>query len=70
MGLITITADGNGAEFLPPPNFKRPLSNRISCFIAYRCHQFVSVREGTRQTTVAPSCMEALWAFAIHSIIA
>ena len=45
---------GKGALFLLSPNFKRPLMKRISeAFMAYSCHHFVSVREGTRQTTSA-----------------
>ena len=33
-GRMTTIAEGNGAEFLPSPNFNRPRRNRISCFMA------------------------------------
>jgi hypothetical protein len=59
------TADGNGAELLCPPNFKRPRMNRISPFMQKSCHATVSVREGSKQTTVAPLCAEKK-AFFIH----
>jgi len=65
-GRMTTIAEGNGAEFLPLPNFSRPRSNLISCFIAYLCHHAVSVRAGTKHTTVAAPCMAASCAFAIH----
>jgi hypothetical protein len=59
-----IRADGKGALPFPFPNFKRPRRNRISTpgrglWVAashtLSCHHFVSVRLGTRQTTVQPS---------------
>lgn len=59
-------ADGNGADALAPPNRRRPRRKMICPCLAYLCHQTVSVRLGTRQTTVAPSldsssafCMKA-----------
>src|SRR5215469_1247539 len=48
---------GKGALFLLPPNRNRPRMNRISsAFIAWSCHHFVSVRDGTRNTAKSASC--------------
>jgi hypothetical protein len=55
---------GNGAELAELPNFRRPLRKRISPCIAYLCHHFVSVRAGTRHTTIGLACA-APSAFAI-----
>jgi len=49
-----MTADGNGAEFLDPPNFSLPRINLTSCLMQLSCHHAVSVRAGTKSTTVAP----------------
>ena len=60
------SALGNGAEFLLPPNFSRPLINLISeAGIMSLCHQIVSVRLGIKSTTVLP--LAASWtALAVH----
>lgn len=63
---MTTTAEGNGAEVSASPKRSRPRIRRISCFMAKACHHLVSVRAGTRQTTVAFSCAAAWWALAIH----
>src|SRR5204863_3405832 len=49
------TADGNGAGDGAPTNVNRPRSKRISrAFITWSCHQAVSVRAGSRLTTIVP----------------
>ena len=64
----TTIADGKGAVALPPRNLTLPLMNRISPRNAYLCHHSVSVRAGTRQTTVAPR-FDSRTAFRIHFAI-
>src|SRR5262249_37997480 len=58
--------DGNGALLLEPPNLSRPRTHRISaCGRTRSWNQAVYVRDGTRQTTVAPLRLSA-YAFAIQ----
>jgi hypothetical protein len=47
-------AEGKGALLLAEPNFSRPRMKWIYPFFAYSCHQRVSTRAGSRQTTSAP----------------
>lgn len=68
LGLMTTTALGNGALFFASPNFSRPRTKRTSCCMAYWCHQLVSVRAGTKQTTVAPFFADS-FALRIHALI-
>ena len=59
-GRKTTMADGKGALPLPSPNLRRRLTRRTSAArITYSCHQALSVRAGTRQTTVTPA--SAAW---------
>jgi len=58
-GLKMTKALGNGAELFWPPNFNRPRRKRTSPLIAKSCHQAVSVRAGTRHTTVAPNMADS-----------
>src|SRR5262249_4688423 len=50
----TTSAEGNGAGFMPSPNRNLPRSRKIfACIATCACHHCVSVRAGSKATTVA-----------------